>query len=155
MSDERRVPKEEIPKGGLEPSPGAEVVTLSMGWIWLEDDGVLRAKLRPNLHVTAEQMLELLGGYREIGGGRPVAALVDFHNLRRGNNAVRRVMASPESAALHVGAAFLVRSPVGRVLANAFMRLQRPPSPTKAFAIDAIPEALAWLHSLSDAVRSS
>ena len=141
---------DEIPAGGLRPSAGVNVIERSLGWFWLEDDGVVRGRLRPNQKVTKEQAYEILDAYRELGHGRPIVALVDLANVRRGSNSVRSIMAGPEGAALHRAAALLVRSPVGRVLANAFMRLQRPPYPTKAFAIEAMGEALEWLYARND-----
>ena len=79
-----------------------------------------------------------------LTGDRPFPVLVDLDGSSLTRH-VRTYYASAEVSAKFRALALLVTNPVSRVLANFFIAVKHPDTPTRLFTSEG--EALQWLHS--------
>ena len=80
---------------------------------------------------------------RNAGRRRPL--LVDLRGAKSQSAEARAYMAGPEGLKVSQAVGLLIGSPVSRVLGNLYLRLNKPPIPTRLFTSEE--EALAWLRS--------
>ena len=95
------------------------------------------------------EAMEIVEAHNTLAAGVPACVLADIRSVKVGaDRAARKYYVSPESAEYKRGMAMVVSSPMQRMLGNIFMRLNRPPYPTRLFMHEA--EALRWLEHLED-----
>ncbi|MDD9947593.1 MAG: hypothetical protein OXU20_41515 [Myxococcales bacterium] len=133
-----------------EPEPGVEVVKADVGTLWLGSDGITRVHLNSYPQFTPEHARQLFDAYGLLSPGKRVLALVQVGKVRRSATGTREIMAGEESVGWHRGVAFLIRSPVARVLVNGFISLQRPAYPTRVFVKGSREAARRWLLALPE-----
>ena len=75
--------------------------------------------------------------------------LIDMRLIKSISREARVYYANERTASIQRATALLINSPVSRVIANFFMGLNRPLSPTRMFTDEA--EAIRWLQTFSDA----
>ena len=113
--------------------------------LWLDSDGIVRAKLKPHLHIGLGDAQEAVRAIRELCQGRRSPVLVDMTDLQAMDREARVYFAGAETAQVESAVAILVRSPLSRAIGNFFMGLNKPLFPTRLFTSEE--EALAWLKS--------
>jgi thiamine monophosphate synthase len=111
--------------------------------IWLEDDGIVRVKVKPHVTITLEDAKVCVRTVREVCGGKQTPALIDMTVLVAIEREARLYFAGEETAKVETAAALLINSPVARAIGNIFMGLNKPIFPTRLFTSEA--EALNWL----------
>lgn len=113
------------------------------GVVSLGDDGIIRAKLKPQIQFGLEDAREAMRLVSELGQGKPRPILVDMTEIMAMDREARVYFASEDTAKLESAAALLIRSPLTRAIGNFFMGLNKPFIPTRLFTSE--DEALAWL----------
>jgi len=103
-------------------------------------DGVLRYRWDDGAEASIVDADESVAAVRELAGPDRLPLLVDMHGLKRLDRDAR---ARFSEADVVTRAAFLVGSPLSRVLANFFLAVSRPTMPTRMFTSE--DEAVAWL----------
>ena len=122
----------------------SEVIGLRVAKVWLGADGILRyTVVLPNAEITLEDVKEIVVAYRKINRGSVRPVLNDIRNVKSVNRAARVYVTSQEAAGLVSATALLVASPVSRMVGNFFLRVNKPPYPTKLFTSEA--KAIEWL----------
>ncbi len=111
--------------------------------IWLGDDGIVRAKVKPHVKITLDDAKICIRAISEVCGGKQTPALVDMTDLVEMEREVRLFFAGEETARVETAAALLINSPVARAIGNFFMGFNKPILPVRLFTSEA--EALAWL----------
>jgi hypothetical protein len=111
--------------------------------IWLEGDGIVRLKLKPNVQITLQDVQASVRAVSELCGGKRSPALVDMRGLMSMDREARVFLAGEETAKVESAAALIIESPLTRAIGNFFMGLNKPLIPTRLFTSEA--EALAWL----------
>jgi hypothetical protein len=111
--------------------------------IWLEDDGIVRVKVKPNIRIDLQNAQLTIRAVSEVCGGKRCPALVDLRGLVAMEREARLYFAGEETAKVESAAALLIESPLSRAIGNFFMGLNKPIIPTRLFTSEA--EALAWL----------
>lgn len=79
----------------------------------------------------------------EIGGRQRSRVLVDMRGVRSQSREARAYFGGPEAERASLAVALLIGSPVSRVLANFFLRLNPQRVPSALFTDDRA--AIAWL----------
>ena len=126
----------------MKPVDGTTVVTTPTASFWFDDDGIARHSLRSGVHLALDDAKVNFDALVSMTGGKRVPMIVDF-SLGSATQAVRRYYASDEAAGAVSAVALIISSPVGRVIGNFFVGLNRPPYPVCMVASER--EALAWL----------
>jgi hypothetical protein len=111
--------------------------------IWLEDDGIVRVKVKPNIQIALQDAQACVRAVSEVCGGKRRPALVDMRGLTAMDRDARQYFAGEETAKVESAAALVIASPLSRAIGNFFMGLNKPLIPTRLFTSEA--EALAWL----------
>lgn len=104
------------------------------------DDGILYLSWQEGIEVSAAEAREALALVRETSGSRSYRLLVKMANLEVSREA-RQVFGS---AGVATKVALVGQSAVDRLMAGFFLKVFRPPSPTRFFAAE--DEAMAWLR---------
>jgi hypothetical protein len=117
--------------------------------IWLGTDGILRIVSKPfmmrqSLNDAIENMQALHRARQEEK--RPV--LVDIRDAIFTDAESRRYYSRAEFSTVIIAAAFIVSSPVSRVIGSLYLGLNKPPYPVRLF--DAEEKALEWLSGFLD-----
>lgn len=108
------------------------------------EGGLLRARFFPGADVSAADARENLAASAALCGGRCTPALIDLRGIRSQSSEARAVFAGPEAARVSRAVALLVDSPLTQVLANFFLRFNRPRAETRLFTSEEAAEA--WLR---------
>lgn len=127
---------------GIEPGEGA--IETSMAHVWLRPDGIMCVVLKPGIRVTVEGSLEVNATMRTLAHPdicRPV--LTDISAPHQTDPAVRRYGSSEVTREVTRRLGLVVRTPVSRMLGNAFLLAKRPPFPVRLFTDYGL--ALDWL----------
>lgn len=115
--------------------------------IWLDSDGIVRAKLKPQVEVDLADAREAVHAISQLCEGKRCPVLIDMTEIQAMDRNARVYFAGPETARVESAAAILVRSPLTRAIGNFFMGLNKPLFPTRLFTTEE--EALSWLKSLA------
>ncbi len=118
---------------------------------WDSDDKVVWGELdsTPQTLQTAKENIDAQERTRDALGKEMTRVLVDMRQTTRITREARTYYAGERVASIQRATALLVSSPLSATVANFFMGLNKPLSPTRMFT--KADEAIAWLQSYSDA----
>ncbi len=108
------------------------------------DDGILRAEFVEGAYCELEDSVAAFRTYGELTDAPPYYLLADIRNLKGASSAARAHGSDPEFVAAVGGIAILVKGAVSRTIGNIFLRLTRPPYPSRMFTDEVA--ATLWLH---------
>lgn len=110
--------------------------------MWLEG-GVLRCEILPGRQTAADarENVRIIG---ELAQGQRLPMLIDVRRGTAVSREARLIYGGPENAKNVAAVAFLVDSPLSRVLGNFFLGLKPSAYPIRLFGEQAA--ALAWLQ---------
>ena len=114
--------------------------------IWLEDDGIVRVKVKPNIEISLQDAQAAIRAVSSVCGGKKTPALVDMRGLVGMDRGARLYFAGEETAKVESAAALIIESPLSKAIGNFFMGLNKPIIPTRLFTSEE--EAIAWLKGL-------
>lgn len=119
--------------------------TASQKIYWDADNQIVWAEMEPVRHTLehAKQNVAAQAKLRDELGVAQTVVLVDMRNVGKMEGKARSYYASAEPAAVQRAAALVIGSAFGAKMANFFMKLSKPTSPTRMFTnTDA---AIEWL----------
>ena len=118
---------------------------------WDADENVVLGELNstPETLQAAQENIDAYERVRDALGKEKIRVLVDMRQATQVNREARNYYANERTASIQRAAALLVSSPLSATIANFFMGLNKPLTPTRMFT--KIDEAIAWLQSHSDA----
>jgi hypothetical protein len=118
----------------------SEVITTRVAKIWLRDDGVIHQVSLPGIKVQLADAKENVAAITQLAAEKRRPVLMD---IRASLGIEREARAYYSSLRSITARALLVGSPVTQVMANFFIRINKPVIPTRLFTSEA--EAVAWL----------
>ena len=124
-----------------------EVIETRSATIALDEDSIVHVTYR-HVTVTVEDAKDQVAIYRELGNGQPVLRLVDMTQLISTDGEVRQYGVSPETIAMTRAMAVISNSFVSKMLANFFLKFNKPPFPVRLFTDKE--EAIDWLKQFLD-----
>ena len=122
----------------------SEVIRTRISEIQLDGDGILRSTIVPNAEVTLEDSKRSIAVYRELSKGKARPVLMDARNIKSSDRESRVYATGKETASVVGAFAILVGGPVSKIVGNFFLRVNKPPYPTRLFTSE--DEAIAWLR---------
>jgi hypothetical protein len=129
----------------LVPPEGAHIVDTGVAQWWIED-GVVCTRNYTAGTVTADHVRAGFAAAKQLSGGRRCPMVAETGRLDGSTREARDALAGKEAAAVYLGMAVLVDSPVARTLMNLFVRVSPPPFEVRVFT--AADEARAWARTL-------
>jgi len=112
--------------------------------IWLESDGIIRSKVSPGSVDSLEDAKAFVAAVLKIAPIKRYPALVDIRNKKFTSREARAYYAAQGGNMASV-CAILIGSKLTAVLANFFLRINKPTIPVKIFNSEE--KALKWLKS--------
>ncbi len=118
---------------------------LSHSTVTLREDGIVILKCGKDTYYEIEQLKELNELYNKLFGGkrRPILHIVGQYTSI--SSEARSWGASEEATKHSLAEAYVLTSLPQRLIANFYLKFDKPVVPTKFF--NAIPEAEAWLKT--------
>ncbi|MCA9670183.1 MAG: STAS/SEC14 domain-containing protein [Myxococcales bacterium] len=113
---------------------------------WDSDHEIVFAEMLPVAHDAddARTNISAQAKLRDSLGRKQTRILVDMRNVGKMTSHARKVYAAPEAASVQRAAALVIKSRFGAMMANLFIPLSKPISPTRMFTREQ--DALAWLE---------
>ncbi len=129
-----------------------EVVSTRTQKIWLGEDGIIRCvALFTPTHTLADAK-ENVAITLKLAQGKKRPLLIDIRQAKFVDRESRAYYAGPENAKVALAAAFLIASPLSKMIGNFFLRLNKTRFPTRLFTSEA--EAIEWLKGFGDAMAA-
>lgn len=125
----------------LTPPPHAEIT--SSGHIWIDEDGIIIAVGSNHQLHTLEHAIENTRVNAKLAAGIRRPFMIDMNKVKSMSREAREYYAGPEPEKIMTAMAILTTSAVGKVVANFFLMLTKPPIPTRMFTN--FDEARTWL----------
>ena len=118
---------------------------------WDEENQIVIGECFGAIHLRekAKENVDAQERIRDRLGKEKTRVLVDMRQIESISREARVYYANERTASIQRATALLIDSPVSRVIANFFMGLNRPLSPTRMFTDET--EAIRWLQTFSDA----
>ncbi len=128
----------------------ADAVIIGFGRVWKDENGIVNLRPADGVTLTREMVVEILDTYKFLNGGKKALVLVNVQGWQAASPArdSQVLMASEAGAEVHQAAAFLVDSPVSKIIVNFWIRVHRPLFPTRAFTEK--DSAIEWLQGYRD-----
>ena len=125
--------------------------TATQKLFWDSDENIVWGELdsTPQTLQTARENIDAQERARDALGKEMTRVLVDMTRTTRMSRDARNYYAGKRTASIQRATALLVSSPLSATVANFFMGLNKPLSPTRMFTKPN--EAIAWLGGYSDA----
>jgi len=106
----------------------------------LREDGIIHYVYHSGVKITLEDAKENITKHLEATSGISYPLLVDMKNILGLDNDARKYFSAND---MYLAVAFLIESPVSRVIANFFIGISKPPVPAKMFTSEE--KAIEWL----------
>ncbi|HLP13019.1 MAG TPA: STAS/SEC14 domain-containing protein [Flavobacteriales bacterium] len=128
----------------MQAPPNVEVNETLTGFFWFED-GILCSTTKPNApKLTSEQEKQETEKFIARYGKQKFCLLIDGKHIKPNSKEERKKAA--ETLPEFVNAiAIIVHNPLGRIVVNLFVGLQKPPYPLKIFKPGEEAKAKEWL----------
>jgi hypothetical protein len=121
--------------------------------VFLDSRGIFWVIYAHGCRIELDDVLRIRTRHQQIAGARKIPVLVDARHVRSMSLAARRAAAGPDIALVTSRMVVLVGGPVSALIGNFFMRVERPPYPTRLFA--EVEAAQAWLLESSVTTSAS
>lgn len=127
----------------MEPPENAKVIVTPIAKIWLDDDGIIRQIIHPNIDVTIDGTKETTQAIHKLTQGKAVPVFVEMRNIKSTDQESRKYVTGKEAQKVTKCHAMLIGSPVSRMIGNFCVGLNKPSYPTKLFTNEE--KAIKWL----------
>jgi hypothetical protein len=128
----------------MQPPAGIEVTETITGFFWFED-GIMCSVSKPNApKLSPEQEKEETEKFYARFGKQKFCMLIDGKHVKQ-NSREERQKAAEILPDFVKAIAIIVHNPLGRILVNLFVGLQKPPYPLKMFKPGEESKAKEWL----------
>jgi len=124
-----------------------EHVDIGCAEMILRSDGIIQTTIKKDATVDLNAAKELLRAYIKIGKGKKIPHLMVFSDFSLTDKSVLEYTAK-EANQYGKADAVVVKSMAQRIMANFYLRFQRPSVPTRLF--NSIHEAEKWLLEFTD-----
>ena len=127
------------------------IIPTEIADLWMDSQRIIHIRFKESQQHGLAEAVDIVRAHNRLADGVRTPVLADIRSVKVGaNRAARSHYASDESAEFKSGMAMLVSSSMQRMLGNIFLKLNRPPYPTRLFSEEVA--ALQWLKRLSEDV---
>lgn len=120
-------------------------IELESATIALRSDGIIQFLVKPNFTVTAKDAREMVDAAGIVGKGKKHPILIIAGKYAMADKETREFAASEAGNRYTIAGAFVIRSLSQKILGDAYIKVNRPLTPTKLFTTEK--EAVKWLLS--------
>ena len=116
---------------------------------WAEDSGIIWLRFKETGEHGIDEAKQVVDAHEQISGPVRARVMSDLRGLKTGaDRHARAYYISPPAARYKLCMAMLVDGPLQTIIGIIFVRLSRPPYPTKLFTDEGA--ARDWLQSFPD-----
>lgn len=116
--------------------------------IWIDELGILHTVMQAGMHVTLQDAEAHLATGLELTGGKKHPILVDFRKIKSMDRSARAYYAGSNTTRLETAVALIIGSPIGQMIGNFFIGLNRSDVPTRLFTSE--DAAIEWLKGFRE-----
>jgi len=113
--------------------------------VW-KKDGIVFCEYKPNLYVDMKVAKLTVESRQLATGGKDLPVFVDIRNLNRVEEEARKYLASKEAGENIKALAIIKAGFIVNLFANWFLKIDKPPFPTKLFTGSQMEMAVRWLE---------
>lgn len=106
---------------------------------------IMYITIKPDVYVELHMVEEVIAFQREILNGEAILVLLDVSAASGITKEASDYTSSKHVEGLQIAMAILISSLPMRLLANFFIKFNKPPAPTKMF--NSLDDAIAWLET--------
>jgi hypothetical protein len=125
-----------------------KVITTRTLRVFLREDGILQAETLPNTSMALADAVEAIKAQAIVARGTKRPLLVNLQSIKSIDRDARVYLGGAEAAKVVNSTALLINSPLGRVIGNFMIGLNKTLYPTRLFTTEA--EAVEWLEEFLD-----
>lgn len=114
--------------------------------VYLREDNILQINIKKDEEFVLSDTLEVINAAKEIGGGKKFKNLIIVGHNTLADNEARKLSTSHEGSLYKLADAFVISSMAQAIVANFYMKINKPVVPTKFFKTEK--DALSWLNNL-------
>jgi hypothetical protein len=123
-----------------------ETLENDAGRFWIDEEGILRCVVKPDLEQTREHALDSLRLFSRLARGEVRPVIIESDRMHALDRDARAVYSGAAAAEVFAAVAMVVcGSVVARTLVNFIIAVRKPPFPTRIF--ETVEEALPWARS--------
>lgn len=119
-------------------------ITLAKGEVKLLEPGLVENTLREGITIEPDDVLAFKQANENLAAGHNYAVLVDFSEVVSVTREAKELVASKEFKRKAIAQALLINSLGQKIVANFYLRVNKPHLPTKAFTDRG--KALEWIR---------
>ncbi len=116
-----------------------------MAFMHVEDD-ILYITLKVDADMKVDNIDEIIDARKRIQNGKKMKVLADIRNIWQASLKARKRAAAPDMQNLNIAMAIVIDSLASKLLANFFIKINNPSSPTRMF--NSKEEGLLWLNTI-------
>lgn len=120
-------------------------VELNAATIGLRSDGIIQFLVKPNTSVTALDAAGMVDAAGKLGGGKKHPILIVAGKYAMADKETREFAASEAGNRYTIAGAFVIRSLAQWILGNAYIKVNKPLTPTALFYTEE--DAVKWLKT--------
>ncbi|MBL4752065.1 MAG: hypothetical protein JKY52_00485 [Flavobacteriales bacterium] len=113
--------------------------------VW-KKDGIVIAEFKPNLTIDLETAKLAVRSRKQVGNGEDYPVLVDIRNVKRIEEDARKYLASAEATEYVKAGAIIKDGFMLNLLANWFLKIDKPKVPSRLYNGSQIKMAMRWLE---------
>ncbi|MCK5176989.1 MAG: hypothetical protein KAQ92_04650 [Candidatus Aenigmarchaeota archaeon] len=135
----------------MEQEQEQELILTPHGRVWMFDDNITRTSFEPHTIITREDAiahLEAGGLCNQKRGLKRSTLLVYLSNIKQLSREARLLFSGSETLKISIAAALLINSPMGKVIGNFFLGLNKSEYPIKLFLNEE--DAIKWLRTFKE-----
>ncbi len=118
--------------------------------VWIDSEKIAWMHFKATDSHGIEDAKQIVNAHNVLAKGVKTPVVADLRNITTGaDREARKYYIQEESAQFKLAMAMLVNSPLQRMIGNLFLKLNKPPYPTRLFRLEK--EALAWLKEFPTA----
>ena len=126
----------------------SEMIETRTSQFWLDEGGILWIKTLPQAYYTLADAQKNVAIMHQLAGDQKRPVLVEMKEIKGMAGDARAYSAGDAVVSITSALAMVIGSPLGKVLGNLWLGINKPSFPTRMFNSET--EALAWLKSFLD-----
>jgi hypothetical protein len=121
------------------------IVELNTATIELRSDGIIQFSVKANSSLAASDARKMVEAAGKLGGGKKYPILIIAGKYAMADKETREFAASEAGNKHTIAGAFVIRSLAQRILGNAYIKVNKPTTPTALFFEEQ--DAVKWLKT--------
>jgi len=121
----------------------ASAIELEKCYVLLLQEGLIENRMKEDILIDVQDVLAIKEANMSMSGGKHYCVLVTANDFNSVTNEARRLAASNEFQQRTIAKALLVHNAATRLIGNAYIRINRPTTPTRLFSEREA--AIGWL----------